>query len=115
MQSKKVDYQDFQENLLSIKKYFLCRLDKISKDKTRVNGPLEANLTEQSLSLENNEVVDALDNQLRHKLQDVEISLKRIEQGTYGLCLACNKKIHEVRLRALPYALRCTSCEHAYV
>ena len=40
----------------------------------------------------------------RELLQKIENALKRIEDGTYGLCLKTNKPIPIARLKAIPYA-----------
>ena len=47
----------------------------------------------------------------RMKLIDSAIS--RIEQGKYGLCMKCGKKIPRERLGAIPYALLCIECQSA--
>ncbi len=47
----------------------------------------------------------------RMKLIDSAIS--RIEQGKYGLCMKCGKKIPRERLEAIPYALMCIECQSA--
>jgi DnaK suppressor protein len=41
----------------------------------------------------------------------IDEALARIDQGLYGLCQSCGAEIAESRLRALPFALRCTRCE----
>ena len=41
----------------------------------------------------------------------VDEALARIDEGRYGLCESCGAEISEARLRALPFALRCTHCE----
>jgi DnaK suppressor protein len=38
-------------------------------------------------------------------------ALGRIDAGEYGQCLACHVEIAESRLRALPFAVRCTACQ----
>ena len=38
-------------------------------------------------------------------------AIGRIEAGEYGDCLVCHVEISEQRLRALPFAVRCTRCE----
>ncbi len=45
------------------------------------------------------------------KLQKIDSALDRIHTGKYGKCLKCNEAITEQRLRALPYALKCISCQ----
>ena len=44
-------------------------------------------------------------------LNKVETALRMIELGEYGVCTECRGHISENRLLALPFALRCTSCQ----
>src|SRR3954464_793118 len=46
-------------------------------------------------------------------LNKINDALVRLEQGTYGNCFECGEEIGEKRLRALPFAVRCTDCEEA--
>lgn len=39
----------------------------------------------------------------RELLQKIEDALKRIEDGTYGICLGTSKPINRERLEAIPY------------
>lgn len=41
----------------------------------------------------------------------VHQALKRIEEGTYGICVDCGQPIPEKRLEALPWAARCIKDE----
>jgi DnaK suppressor protein len=47
-------------------------------------------------------------------LRRVEAALRRLEEGTYGNCGECHGQISEERLRALPFASRCTACEETH-
>ena len=38
-------------------------------------------------------------------------ALVRLDAGKYGSCFECDEEISEQRLRALPFAVRCQSCE----
>ena len=44
-------------------------------------------------------------------LYRIKEALKRIDEGTYGKCEACNQPIKESRLKALPFATMCISCK----
>jgi RNA polymerase-binding transcription factor len=44
----------------------------------------------------------------------VDEALGRIDAGEYGACSECHVDISEERLRALPFAVRCTACEERY-
>jgi RNA polymerase-binding transcription factor DksA len=46
----------------------------------------------------------------RNLLEDVEEALARIDGGTYGTCLSCNRPIGIERLRALPHIRSCIAC-----
>ena len=41
----------------------------------------------------------------------IEQALVRLDVGEFGYCFECKDEISEARLRALPFALRCTHCE----
>lgn len=44
-------------------------------------------------------------------LKDIDNALRRIQEGTFGTCENCGKKIRKVRLKALPYARMCIDCQ----
>jgi RNA polymerase-binding transcription factor DksA len=46
-------------------------------------------------------------------LYEIEEALKRMEQGTYGVCEMCEKLIVRERLEAVPFARLCIHCQSA--
>jgi len=46
-------------------------------------------------------------------LTEVLQALKRLDDGRYGLCVACGNPIPEKRLEAIPWAARDVKCEQA--
>ena len=46
-------------------------------------------------------------------LDSINTALRRISEGTYGVCFECGDEIAEPRLRALPFAVRCKDCEES--
>jgi DnaK suppressor protein len=46
-------------------------------------------------------------------LKQIDASLVRLEDGSYGDCFDCGAEIAEARLRALPFAVRCRDCEES--
>lgn len=46
-------------------------------------------------------------------LQRIEAAIERLDRGSYGRCVRCDRRIAEVRLRAMPFAVRCRDCETA--
>jgi DnaK suppressor protein len=49
--------------------------------------------------------------QEKNKLISVEDALRRIEEGTYGICEDCGEKISKQRLKAVPFATLCVACK----
>ena len=45
------------------------------------------------------------------ELAQIDEALKKIDEGTYGQCEACNAEIPWGRLEAVPYATLCVSCK----
>jgi RNA polymerase-binding protein DksA len=43
-------------------------------------------------------------------LAEIDAALKRIEEGTYGICTNRGEEISEERLEALPWATLCIDC-----
>lgn len=48
--------------------------------------------------------------ELEAMLRDVERALRKLEEGTYGICDRCGKLIPEVRLDARPWSVLCVDC-----
>jgi DnaK suppressor protein len=46
-------------------------------------------------------------------LKKIGKALARLEEGSYGNCFECGDEISEQRLRALPFAVRCKTCEES--
>lgn len=53
---------------------------------------------EKDLSIENN---------VRDLLQKIERALRRMDEGSYGVCDICGKPIEKARVKALPYVDLC--------
>ncbi len=45
------------------------------------------------------------------KLNQINAALNRMSQGTYGVCLDCEKEIPEPRLNYIPWAAYCVECQ----
>lgn len=49
----------------------------------------------------------------RKLLQKIEKALKKIEEGTFGICELCGNEISEERLRVRPVTELCIDCKEA--
>jgi len=67
------------------------------------------------------QALDAYENELHYDisdaerkfLEDVDEALKRIAEGTFGLCVQCGQPISKERLKAMPSARLCIACKQA--
>jgi DnaK suppressor protein len=46
-------------------------------------------------------------------LKEIQAALRRLDEGSYGLCMGCEKPIPKKRLVALPWAAYCVVCQEA--
>lgn len=47
----------------------------------------------------------------RRLIYDLDDALKKIEEGTFGICEDCETSITKTRLKAIPYAKLCVKCQ----
>lgn len=47
---------------------------------------------------------------LDDKIAEIDLSLQKIDNGTYGQCEKCSKEIDDERLELIPYAKTCLEC-----
>lgn len=51
--------------------------------------------------------------ELKQRLNELENTVKKISEGSYGICDKCGEKISRERLEALPTARFCLKCDGA--
>ncbi len=44
-------------------------------------------------------------------LKDIDLALERMEDGEYGTCQRCEEEISPKRLKAIPWAAYCITCQ----
>ncbi len=57
------------------------------------------------------DTIEAEVKDLQRRLEDVELALKKVSKGTYGICDKCHKTIPIPRLELIPEAHFCVECE----
>jgi RNA polymerase-binding transcription factor DksA len=101
---------DLREQLVARRKELLARVQSIEINFRREEVPLEKDAEEQSIQIEADDVLKALDEVCRRELAAIDQALARIDAGTYGECARCGNPISPARLRALPAAVHCIRC-----
>jgi len=99
------------ENIAKALKARLSELtNRVVEIDSELRKPLSADLEEQATDLENHGALEAIENSEIHEIHQIREALKRISDGTYGICARCGEDIDPKRLKALPTATRCISC-----
>lgn len=47
----------------------------------------------------------------RENLLKIDEALRKLEEGTYGICEDCGEEINEERLKVMPFAIYCIDCQ----
>ncbi len=102
-----IDTQRFQKLLESQRSELSARLEKLKADAASSHS---ADSSEQAQERENDEVIDALGNETKETIRQINIALDRIRVGEYGFCLNCGGSINPARLEAKPEASLCIKC-----
>lgn len=85
-------------------------IDRVEKD-IRDAADLAADDIDLSSCNAMKESMAARNTENRHKLKLVELALERIQNGSFGGCIACGGAIGLKRLQAIPSASRCIECQ----
>jgi DnaK suppressor protein len=83
----------------------------------RAEGSKEREVLDQGESSDvdiQDEIEFALIQMKAETLKKIDAALRRLGEGAYGDCSECGGEIAQARLRALPFAVRCKSCEEAH-
>jgi RNA polymerase-binding protein DksA len=82
-------------------------LEKVDRE---LHKPLPADSEDRAIDLENQEALEVIEKTETTEIHQTEAALKRISEGTYGICAKCGEPIDPRRLKALPTAATCISC-----
>ena len=104
------DMSVIKEELIKKRNEILSRVNKIQYDKTKRDGPLDKDAEDQSILVQNDEVIDRLDELERNELKLIEEAIIRLDTNQYGICKICDGPISEKRLKAIPYTTSCLEC-----
>jgi DnaK suppressor protein len=48
---------------------------------------------------------------VRERIDEIDTALNRVETGTYGICVRCNREISKVVLDLIPESALCENCK----
>ena len=116
---KKKDAEPFKKSLLEKKQAILdqiqqIRTDSLSQSQRDAAGDLSAytfHMADVASDSYDREFTLNLASSEQEVLYAIEEALHRIEDGTFGDCVECQKPISKARLKALPHARLCITCQ----
>jgi len=112
MQAKELEF--FKEQLLNAKEHILKNVDLASQELNQLQTQ-ENNDDMDFASMRSDAMIEqAISDQQKAELADIELALNRIKDGTYNICEMCSEKIGISRLKAKPYARLCMTCRPLY-
>ena len=106
-----VDTKAARQRLLALKDEYETRLNKIDYDIQHPATDMSQDWEDQAIIAEQDDMRKNLMVEAQQNLEQVNNALRRIENGTYGICNVDGEEIEPERLEAIPYATTCT--EHA--
>ncbi|HOJ98462.1 MAG TPA: TraR/DksA family transcriptional regulator [Termitinemataceae bacterium] len=104
--------EKMRESLINLKKEIISTLVAGNEDfKEIVEGMDPKDFADIASDDIDRKMIETLGTQDIKRLKAIDNALSRIQQGKYGLCIKCGKKIPQDRLEAIPYALMCIECK----
>ena len=101
-----------KQKLLEIKEQILKQLVSESDEFQEIVDDMEPkDLADIAADDIDRRILEVLGSQEIKRLQLVDSALGRMENGHYGVCMSCGKKIPKERLQAIPYAILCIDCK----
>ncbi len=108
-----------KEKLQYFKELLLKKKEEILKDVLETKKELEdkgerlADAIDQAVRESNIAFKLRIRDREQKLLKKIDKALKKIEEGTYGICEMCGGEIDEKRLKARPEATLCIECKRA--
>ena len=113
-----IDTTRFRDALLEERKRVAAAIENLHEDhqgsmadESGEDAVFDNHLADTATETYDRELDYTLEENSEHVLADIDAALKRIEEGTYGICTSCDKPIAVERLEALPWATLCIDCK----
>lgn len=105
-----MDLEKIKEALIKEKEETEIILQQIEEEIEKIKNSNEFESSDISEQFEEKQDLHIKKDILSKKLDNIKRALKKIEDGTYGICIKCNKPIEEERLKLDPLIEICRSC-----
>ncbi|TMK32745.1 MAG: hypothetical protein E6G32_14440 [Actinobacteria bacterium] len=113
-----IDTDRFRDVLLQERQRVKAAIDNLHEenpgsigDETGEDAVYDNHLADTATVTYDRELDYTLEENSEHVLAEIEAALKRIDDGTYGVCTNCGEPIAVERLEARPWATLCIDCK----
>ena len=110
--------KQFRQLLITERAKFVEEIKSIAKDASKspreASGDLSAytvHMADMAADTYERELSMNIASSEQEVLYQIDDALKRLDDGSYGICQQCNQPISMSRLKAVPYASMCISCQ----
>ena len=115
----KKDLERFKKILQEIRKKIAGDLehlegDTLNKTQRDASGDLSGysfHMADMATDNFDREFILGLASNEQQSLNKIDAALRKIDEGTYGICEECSKPITQKRLMAMPHARLCIKCQ----
>lgn len=108
------DKEFFKKTLLDMRKKLIDEISESRFSESLVPSADIGDLIDQAGDERERELSLLLTSREKEKLSAINEALEKIEEGTYGICEECGEKIGIGRLKVMPLARLCVSCQSKF-
>ncbi|HMB14988.1 MAG TPA: TraR/DksA C4-type zinc finger protein [Pelovirga sp.] len=113
MQNKE-DLEKIKQDLLSLRKEIIDSSRKAHAESLTLGNDGVADIGDMSANSYSQDVLMSLSQTQLGRIRDIDAALARIEQGAYGICVACEEEIAPRRLEVRPFSRYCIDCKEEF-
>ncbi len=103
------DIERLKEKLIEQREHIRKKIESLQND--AVAGSDTTNWEEDGTDIFDREFAFKMAGSVNEHLNQIDDALRMIEDGTYGICEMCGKKIGRLRMEALPFCKTCIQCQ----
>jgi DnaK suppressor protein len=111
---KKADLKKFEDLLLARKKALMEEMGIVGSSMKDSTGDLSSysyHMADQGTETMDREMAFMFASKSGRLIYHIDEALRRIQDGSFGLCHTCGKTISQARLEAVPHARLCIDCK----
>jgi DnaK suppressor protein len=106
--------EKIKQDLLRLRKEIIDSSRKAHAESLTLGNDGVADIGDMSANSYSQDVLMSLSQTQLGRIRDIDAALERIEQGAYGICIACEEEIAPRRLEVRPFSRYCIDCKEEF-